>query len=244
MVEIGDTPIDQVGDDLVPTLEGGAFPDYVENLAIPLFAAGGETLQSTVLLAEGDYALICTLTGVAPEEGETTTTLAESEGPPEEGEEGPAHNTLGMIQPLTVTPGDGEATLPESESTITASDHAFDVNVAAGQQTVTFLNEGPDEVHHAVFFPFVEGVDETTAEQVLDTFLASEDEEAPPPPELDFEGGEGGGDFGLFSAGMGATYETEFQSGRTYAVVCFIQDRAGGPPHVVAHDMKEIFTVD
>lgn len=30
---------------------------------------------------------------------------------------------------------------------------------------------------------------------------------------------------------------------RWYAVVCFVSDRAGGPPHVIAHQQKKIFTV-
>lgn len=245
LIEIGDTPIDQVGEDLAPTLEGGPFPEYAENLAIPLFAAGGETLETSMLIAEGNYALICALTSVAPEEGATTTSAAEDPGgPPEEPEEGPPHYTLGMIQPLTVTSGNADAAMPESESSVTANDYSFDVEVTAGEQTVNFTNEGPDQVHHAVFFPFSEGVDEAAAETALETFLASEDETAPPPPEIDLEGLESSPEFGLFSTGLGATYDAEFESGRTYAVVCFIQDRAGGPPHAIANDMTEIFTVD
>ncbi len=241
LVEIGDTPIDQVGTDLAPVLQGGPFPDYLENLSIPAFAAGGVTVETTALLAEGDYALICTLTGVAPEEGAPPSSAPAGDGPPGEGEEGPPHYELGMVQALTVTAGDDAAELPESDSTITASDYAFDVDVSAGPQTVAFLNEGPDQVHHAVFFPFAEGIDEAAAETALDAFLSSE-EEGPPPPELDFS--QEVDDFGVFSTGLGATYDVEFQSGRTYAVVCFIQDRSGGPPHAIAHDMKEIFTVE
>ena len=246
LIEIGDTPIDQVGEDIAPAIEGGPFPEYAENLAIPLFAGGGETLETSMLVAEGNYALICSLTGVAPEEDAATPTTAVEGigGEEEEEEEGPPHYTLGMIRPLTVTAGNADAALPEAESTVTARDYSFDVNVSAGQQTVNFTNEGPDQVHHAVFFPFNEGVDEAAAEAALDTFLASEDEEAPPPPEFDPEGLENTIDFGLFSTGLGASYEADFQSGRTYAVLCFIQDRSGGPPHAIANDMKQIFTVE
>ena len=231
LVEIGDTPIDQVGEDFAPALElAGAFPDYARNLAIPLLAEGGETVRTSMLIAEGNYALICTLTEAAPE--------GDAEGSP--------HYELGMIQPLTVTAGDEDATLPESESSVTARDHSFDVDVSAGRQTVNFINEGPDELHHAVFLPFHEGVDEAAAEAALDAYLtsASEGARSPPPPELDLEGSENVSNFGLFSAGLGASYEADFRSGRTYAVVCFIQDRAGGPPHVIANDMKQIFTVE
>ena len=245
LVEIGDTPIDQVGEDIAPAIEGGPFPEYAENLAIPLFADGGETLETSMLIAEGNYALICSLTGVAPEEDAATpTTAVEGVGGPEEEEEGPPHYTLGMIRPLTVTAGNADATLPEAESTVTARDYSFDVDVSAGQQTVNFTNDGPDQIHHAVFFPFNEGVDEAAAEAALETFLTSEDEEAPPPPEFDPEGLENSIDFGLFSSGLGASYEADFQSGRTYAVLCFIQDRSGGPPHAIANDMRQIFTVE
>ena len=246
LIEIGDTPIDQVGEDIAPAIEGGPFPEYAENLAIPLFADGGETLETSMLIAEGNYALICSLTGVAPEDDAATpTTAVEGIGGEEaEEEEGPPHYTLGMIRPLTVTAGDADASLPEAESTVTARDYSFDVDVSAGQQTVNFTNEGPDQIHHAVFFAFNEGVDEAAAEAAVETFLTSEDEEAPPPPEFDPEGLENSIDFGLFSAGLGASYDAEFQSGRTYAVVCFIQDRSGGPPHAIANGMREIFTVD
>ncbi|MBA2624721.1 MAG: hypothetical protein H0U89_03845 [Acidimicrobiia bacterium] len=103
------------------------------------------------------------------------------------------------------------------------------------------MNEGPEQVHHAVLFPFVEGTDEAAAEAALNTFLASED--APPPPEIDLANIDSTGDSAVYSGGLGGTSEADLVAGRTYAVVCFISDRAGGPPHVVAHDMKKIFTV-
>ena len=106
---------------------------------------------------------------------------------------------------------------------------------------MTFVNEGPEQVHHALMVTFAEGVDEAAASAALDTFLASEDESAPPPPEIDLTAEEIG--TGIFSAGLGQTVEMTFEAGRTYAATCFLQDRAGGPPHVVAHGMKQVFTV-
>lgn len=240
LVEIGETEIEQVGADLAVTLEGGPFPSYLQNLAIPLVADGGETLRTTTLVAEGNYALICTLTGSPPETA-STGTLLDGVGSEEVGQ---PHYMLGMVQALTVVGGDESLALPETGSTITARDYTFDVDVSAGRQTVAFANEGPDQVHHGVIFAFKEGVDEAAAEGILDVFLSSaESEETPPPPELDLEATEEFGDFGIFSTGLGATYEVEFESGRTYAVVCFIQDRSGGPPHALSNDMQEVFTV-
>lgn len=239
-IEIGDTPIDEVGAALAPTLEGGPFPEFAENLAIPSVAEPGQTVETTALLAEGSYAIICTFTGAVPETGATTTTGVG--GPEDEGPQGPPHYELGMVQPLTVTAGAAQPVLPEVDGAITASDYTFDVDVSAGSQTVNFTNAGPNQVHHGVVFAFNEGVDQAAAEQALETFISSEDESTPPPPEIDLETRTP--EFGVFSAGLGATYDVEFESGRTYAVVCFIQDRTGGPPHVIAHDMATIFTVD
>jgi plastocyanin len=180
-VEIGDTPIGEVGAALAPAVEGGPFPEFLENLTTPAVAEAGDTIETTALLAEGNYALICTFDGAVAEPGVTTTTAAEG-APPDDGPTGPPHYELGMIQPLTITASDAELVLPEAESTVTASDYAFDVDVKAGTQTVNFVNEGPAQVHHAVVFACNEGGDEAAADMALQTFLASQDPAAPPRP--------------------------------------------------------------
>jgi plastocyanin len=241
VAEIGDTPLDTFLAEFPAVLEGGPFPEYVGAIAVPATVGPGDSLETSFTLTEGTYAVFCTLDGKVPEEGATTTTAAEGEGGPPEEEVGPAHFTLGMAQVLEVTAGDDAASLPEDGGTITARDYGFDVDVEAGDQTVTFVNEGPEQVHHAVMFTFNEGVDEAAASAALDTMLAAGDESSPPPPELDLTAEELG--TGVFSAGLGQTIPMTFEAGRTYAAVCFLQDRAGGPPHVVAHGMKEVFTV-
>jgi plastocyanin len=235
-VPLGDGGLDAVIADFPGVLEGGPFPDYAESVAVPADIGPGEEVTTTFLLTEpGDYAMFCALDGVAPEGGEA---IPEGEEP----ESGDLHLTLGMIQPITVTDGAGSAELPETDGAITASDYTFEVDVAAGSQSVAFTNDGPDQVHHGVFFAFVQGTDETAAAAALDAFLQS-DEGAEPPPELDFRASDGLPIGGVFSAGLGQTIDFNFEAGRTYAVLCFIQDRAGGPPHAIAHDMKKIFTV-
>ena len=47
--------------------------------------------------------------------------------------------------------------------------------------------------------------------------------------------------FGPDGAGTGIA---TLQAGNTYAVVCFIQDRAGGPPHAFGNGMYEVFQVE
>jgi hypothetical protein len=33
------------------------------------------------------------------------------------------------------------------------------------------------------------------------------------------------------------------KAGRTYVVLCFVSDKAGGPPHAIAHHLFKVFTV-
>jgi len=54
-------------------------------------------------------------------------------------------------------------------------------------------------------------------------------------------GGRRGGRRGAGRGGAGVA--APLQSGRTYAFVCFINDRAGGPPHAFANDMFKAVAV-
>jgi hypothetical protein len=42
---------------------------------------------------------------------------------------------------------------------------------------------------------------------------------------------------------MRSTFTAQLESGNTYAVVCFIQDLPGGPPHAFGHNMFKVFAV-
>jgi plastocyanin len=236
LVEIGDTDLDTFIEDFSPVVsdEGAPFPEYATAVALPAEIPAGESIQSTFLVEEGTYALFCTLTG-------------DPEGtPPEEGSgeeelQGEAHWNRGMIQTLEVTEGEtGE--LPEATSSITAVDYGFEVDVTAGDSAYNFVNDGPDEVHFGGISVFPEGTTPEAAEAAFATLLTSE---GPPP-----EGAvlpEDVGFSGIYSQGLGGTSElfgTTFESGRTYVVACFIQDRAGGPPHAIAYNMFEVFTVE
>lgn len=237
MATIGDTPVQTFADDFGAVLEGGPVPEYVEEITGVGEVEAGGTLTETFTVTEGNYVWFCALDADA------------DAPPPAEGEEPPPgepHFNRGMIQAVTVVEGEADAALPEADGTITAKDYSFEVDVQAGEaQTINFVNEGPDELHHAVLFPFVEGTDVAAAEAAIDAFVAG-GEEAPPPPEIDLaaaEGPEAPGDSAVYSGGLGGTFEVNLISGRTYGVVCFISDRTGGPPHVVANDMSEVFTV-
>lgn len=232
LVEIGDTPLEQFLGEFPAVLEGGPFPEYAENVTAPAFAEAGKSVDVTFNVVEGTYALICSLDG-------------DADAPPaEEGQEpeaGVPHFARGMAQVLEVGPGEENVTLPETDGSLTAVDYGFEVDISDGDQTLTFLNEGPEEVHFGSISVFPEGTDEAAAEAAFQAMLQAG--EGPPP-----EGAVMPEDVafsGIYSTGLGATFESTeaFQSGRTYIVTCFIQDRAGGPPHAVAHEMYEVFTV-
>ncbi len=244
LVEIGDTPIEQLTKDLAPTLEGGPFPAYAEHIAGPIEAEPGESDEVTFTIAEGTYALLCTDEGDAEVAASTTTDPNAAPGGPErEKPQGPPHFERGMAQVLTVGPGQANAELPKADGSITARDYGFDVNVKAGDKTITYVNDGPEQVHFAAISEFPEGTDAAAAEDAFKQFLAA-GEDSPPPEGLPMP--EDVGFSGIFSTGLGANFEMTkpFESGRTYLVACFIQDRTGGPPHAIANQMYKVFTVE
>ena len=48
----------------------------------------------------------------------------------------------------------------------------------------------------------------------------------------------------IASPGLGNTLPVTLLSGRTYVILCFVSDLAGGPPHAIGHQMFKVFTVD
>ncbi|MGI9119590.1 MAG: hypothetical protein ACR2G7_05620 [Acidimicrobiales bacterium] len=243
LVEIGDTPLDQFLKEFPPVLEGGPFPAYAENVAAPIEIGGGETTEVTFTIAEGTYALMCTLDGDAEVAASTTTDPnAAPGGPEDEKPQGPPHFDRGMAQVLTVGPGQADAALPKTDGSITAKDYGFDVDVKAGDKTITYVNDGPNELHFASISVFPEGTDAAAAEDAFKQFLQA-GEDSPPPEGLPMP--EDVGFSGIFSAGLGDNFQMmqPFESGRTYLVTCFLQDRAGGPPHAIGNQMYKVFTV-
>jgi hypothetical protein len=232
LVEIGDTALDQFIIDFPAVLEGGPFPDYAGAAMAPIEVVGGESGTSTFTVGEGSYAVFCTLTGdasVAPAEGE------------EEGQ-GALHMTLGMAQTIVVGTGDADAALPEADGTVTATDYAFATDVSAGDTVINFINDGPDQIHFAGVSVFPEGTTAEDGEAAFAALLAAPPDAPPPegvplPEDVAFSG--------IASDGLGIQFEMPggFESGRTYIFVCFISDRAGGPPHAIAYQMYEVITV-
>ena len=222
-----------------PVLEGGPIDDVLEEVTGVTETPGGESVTSTVTLGEGTWALFCAISD-EPEDGAEGEEEGASDAAQEEA--APAHYTLGMYEIVEVSGGDVSTDdLPETDGTLTASDYEFEFDVEEGDQEITFVNDGPDQIHHAVLMAF-EGLDETEAEEAVKTLLASE--EGGPPPEGTPEPEEVGGSY-VFSPGNGGTFEVPggFESGKTYVALCFLQDREGGPPHAIAHDMVTAFAI-
>jgi hypothetical protein len=198
--------------------EGGPIANYLKPYAGPAEPKAGETQTVKQALPGGDYYVVCTLTDLDSVEGGEE---AEPTGPPL-----PQHFELGMLKKVTVD-GPEEVELPDSDVVVAAKEYSFDITgLKAGKNEILFRNDGPKEIHMAAALEFPEGVDEAAAAKAIEAFTASE---GPPPagtPEP-----EDAGFAGVFDVGGGSVFELDAKSGRVYAFVCFIQDRAGGPPH-------------
>ncbi len=211
-------------------LGGGSFPDFMEN------NAGVGAGEYSIVLEPGSY-FVWFEKGGEDEEGEE----GGEEGAEAKGEEETPPEVV--VTALTVTEGDDGGELPETDGTITALDYGFEVDVQAGS-SFTFRNDSSQQFHHAIVFNFGT-IDRATVEENLPAFFEGGPDQPPPPAfaDLDFEKLEGGHS-GVFGPGGSGTAIGTFQSGNTYAAVCFIQDRTGGAPHAIAYDMFEVFEVE
>jgi plastocyanin len=228
-VQIGDTPIDQFFEDFPPVItEGAPYPDYVTYVVGANEAAPGGSGTFTYTLPAGTYAAFCALTGT-PEDPE--------------GEDGAPHFAQGMQQLVTVTGEEDPGDLPDADGTITASDYTYESDVSAGDTTINFVNDGPNQDHFAAVLQFPEGTSVEDAEAAFAAFLESEDGSVPddvvPPEDADFAFS------GIASNGLGVQFEVEggFDAG-TYVYACFMTDREGGPPHAVGAQMYKGFVVE
>ena len=189
-----------------------------------------------------------TLTAVAAEDDDDDAGAgAEEDEPLAEEPEGEGGEGSGppeiLTAPLEVTAGDDEAELPEADGEVVASDYEFSATLD-GPGTINFRNDGPVQFHHAVVMDFGTN-DPAVVEEAFPSILESEgDPSALPEIEgldmddvnFDFAGS------GVFGPDGAGTFEADIVEGNTYVLVCFIQDREGGPPHAIAHDMWDVVT--
>jgi hypothetical protein len=174
---------------------------------------------------------------------------AGAEGRPAEGvapeDAADPHYELGMLEPVSVEGGADitGADLPDEDGRIEMFDYGFELpELEAGSHTFALENTSDAEFHHAIVMGFPEGTDEEEAREAFDALVAADEEGGPPPedtPEPEMVAGSP-----IFGPEVGGLFDVELESGRTYAFVCFIHDRAGGPPHAFAHDMVEFASVE
>jgi ribosomal protein L12E/L44/L45/RPP1/RPP2 len=219
---------------LLAAFQGESIDEIIEAAGGVPVPPGEGSATETVILEAGEYFFVAEVTA-----GDNSGNEGEGDAGAEGGEGGEGGPPTLLVAAATVTEGpSGE--LPETDGTITAVDYSFEVDVQAGE-AFTFVNEGPIQFHHAVLFNFG-SLDPAVVEDNIAAFLETEE---PPEaladglPEEVYAGGSA-----VFSPGLGGTFRATLESGTTYAAVCFIGDRAGGPPHAFAYDMYEVFTVD
>lgn len=220
-----EAPQDQFIKDLKTAIseEGAPIAAHLKPYLVSESVKAGASGTGRQSLPSGTYYLVCTLTDAdSREEGEGPPE-GEAEEQPQEEPQLPAHFEQGMIKKVTVT-GPSTVAIPESGTSIVAKEYTFDVKgLKAGKNDVVFRNDGPGEIHMAAVLEFPEGTDEAKAREAFAS-------EGPPPPGTPEPKEVGFG--GVFAPGGGSLTTMEFKKDRLYGIACFIQDRAGGPPHV------------
>jgi hypothetical protein len=133
----------------------------------------------------------------------------------------PAYGTFGV----TGKPSKDE--LPPTDGAIKAAEYSFSAaGLVPGSHRVLFDNTG-QEPHHIVAAPIKRG---STIEDVR---RAVRDEGGEPPiDEKNIQ------DYAIVDGGSGQVLELDLKPGK-YALLCFIPDRKGGPPHAVKGMVSE-----
>lgn len=144
--------------------------------------------------------------------------------------EGPPNARKGGIAKFEVAGSEG-GELPATDATITTDEYSFDpAGIKPGKNRLTFENAG-NELHHVIAFPMREGA---KFSEVTKLFASEREPKGPPP--VDFERFES---TAVLDGGEEQVTEMDFKRGK-YALVCFVADRAGGPPHVAKGMVAEL----
>ena len=143
---------------------------------------------------------------------------------------------LGAEGEFTVTGAASDAELPAQPASLIATDdgakeYGFEFEgLKAGPNKVRFENTGK-ELHHAILFPIIKG---KTIEDAEKAFASDGPPKGPPP--VDFKKSLG---TQVIDGGIAQNIELDLEAG-SYAVVCFIQDRKGGKPHIAKGMIDEL----
>ena len=144
--------------------------------------------------------------------------------------DGVPHVAKGMVKPLTVTGTAVAAAEPKADVVMKLSDYAFDMSApaTAGQHMIRVENSASQA--HEVFIVKLE-----PGKNAKDLVSWVEKMQGPPPAVPL------GGMTGLATGGH-AYFPVTFESGGSYALLCFLPDAKDGKPHI-AHGMVKEFKV-
>jgi len=206
----GDKTVDEVISSSIDSGEGAKIPEWITDGGGLGTVAPGETKTVTEVLQPGTYYLL------------------DSESAP--GSEKPNARKGGAVK-FEVTGEESTAELPETDAKVTAKDFSFEASgIEPGANEVTFENTG-EQLHHLIAMPLAKGATIDQAKK----FFTSEEEPSGPPP-VDFESGVS---TAVIDGGQAQVAELDFKKGK-YALVCFITNRDGGPPHVAMGMIDEL----
>lgn len=133
-------------------------------------------------------------------------------------------DTEGDSEPVTATlkveGGESTGELPATDATVTASEYKFtSTGLKAGRNRIRFVNDGK-ELHHIIAFQLAPG------KTVADLKQFVQNEKGQPPI---VEGTEAG--TAVIDGKTEQVADLELAKPGNWALVCFISDRKGGPPH-------------
>ncbi len=190
--------------------EAGKIPPWFHAAGGVGSTDAGQTAEATVDLETGRHFAIDT----NEPEGDDVKSFAEQ----------------GAVSEFEVKDGSGDE-LPSADAEIKMIEYGFETSgLKAGKNTFVLDNAGK-ELHHTIAFPFAKGA--TLAE--VQKALTSEAETQGPPP-VDFEAGSA---TAVLDGGAKQVASLELKKGK-YAFVCFVTDRAGGPPHVAKGMIRQV----
>lgn len=136
------------------------------------------------------------------------------------------HYRQGAASELAVTGEATDANLPDADATVTATEYSFNPSgLKAGSNKIRFRNSGA-QWHHLIIAGIKSG------STIDDVKRLIESEKGPPLEDVNAE------ETAVIDGGEEQLTEVDLKSGR-YALLCFIPDRAGGPPHVAKGMISE-----
>lgn len=167
----------------------------------------GSSSTTTINLPAGTYALLCFVPDPA---------------------DGAPHFAKGMARTIIATGEPNTAPAPAATAELRLSDFAFTGDLAAGEQVVRVVNDGP-QVHEVELVRLNDGA---TMDDYMAAMQAGPGAEPPGAP---------AGGTGALSVGLENYWHLNLAPGN-YLMVCFVPDPADGAPHVMK-GMVKAFTV-